>query len=220
MIVSRDRGPGIIGLRLVPQHREQLHAVPGRGRGDSPRFGSGATLAASSRHRRRVDRPARPRGARERLGGIVSRAKHRSPILRSRHGIHTDTLGLMSTDAEERTVLLAERAFQAAMLASDADELDRLLHPELLAVGPDGQMIDKAGDLASHRSGVFKITELSEEQVRVKVLGDTAVTFVVLRIRGSIDEAEISGRMRYTRTWIRDGGVWRVVAAHISPASA
>lgn len=50
-------------------------------------------------------------------------------------------------------MLLEERALQAAMLASDVDELDRLLHPELLAVGPDGQMIDKPGDLASHQSG-------------------------------------------------------------------
>jgi ketosteroid isomerase-like protein len=125
----------------------------------------------------------------------------------------------MSNEAQKRAVLLEERALQAAMLAGDVDELDRLLHPELLAVGPDGQMIDKAGDLAAHRSGVFKMTELNEEEVRVKVFGDMAVTFVVLRIRGAIKEAEVSGRMRYTRAWIRDGGVWRVVAAHISPAA-
>jgi ketosteroid isomerase-like protein len=122
--------------------------------------------------------------------------------------------------AQERTVLLEERALQAAMLAGDVGELDRLLHPELLAVGPGGQMIDKASDLASHRSGVVKITELQEEEARVKVLSDTAVTFVVLRIKGTIDDAEVSGRMRYTRTWTRDGGAWRVVAAHISPAAA
>jgi ketosteroid isomerase-like protein len=126
----------------------------------------------------------------------------------------------MSRDAEEQAVLLEERALQAAMLASDVDELDRLLHPELVAVGPDGQMIDKDRDLASHRSGVFKLTELTEEEVRVKVLGDAALTFVVLRIRGAINEAEVSGRMRYTRTWVRDGGVWRVIGAHIGPAAA
>jgi ketosteroid isomerase-like protein len=125
----------------------------------------------------------------------------------------------MSNEAQERPVLVEERALQAAMLASDVDELDRLLHPELLAVAPDGQMVDKAGDLASHRSGVVKIAELNQEEVRVKVVGDMAVTFVVLRIRGTIGEAEVSGRMRYTRTWIRDGGSWRVIAAHISPAA-
>jgi ketosteroid isomerase-like protein len=120
--------------------------------------------------------------------------------------------------SDEATVLREERALQAAMLASDVSELDRLLHPELLAVGPDGRMIDKAGDVAAHRSGVFTIHELHEEEARVKVLGDAAVTFVVLRIRGAIGDSEVSGRMRYTRTWIREGKAWRVMAAHISPA--
>jgi hypothetical protein len=58
----------------------------------------------------------------------------------------------------EQEVLLEERALQAAMLAGDVEELDRLLHPELLAVGPDGPMIDKAGDLEAHRSGVITVT--------------------------------------------------------------
>lgn len=125
----------------------------------------------------------------------------------------------MSHSAQERAVLVEERALQAAMLAGDVEELDRLLHPEMLAVGPDGQMVDRAGDLASRRSGVFEIAELDEEEVRVEVLDDVAITFGVLRIRGTIDAAEVSGRMRYTRTWSRDGGAWRVLAAHISPAA-
>jgi ketosteroid isomerase-like protein len=120
------------------------------------------------------------------------------------------------SDHEE--LLGAERALQAAQLASDVEELDRLLHPDLLAVGPDGQLVDKAADLAAHRSGVFEISELDEEELRVLALGDTAVTFVVLRIRGRIGDDEVVGRMRYTRTWTRDGGAWRVFAAHINPA--
>jgi ketosteroid isomerase-like protein len=124
----------------------------------------------------------------------------------------------MSDEARERSVLVAERALQAAMLSSDVQELERLLHPELLAVAPDGRLTDRAADLEGHRSGGFKISEVDEEDVRVRVLGDLAVTFVVLRVRGTIDGADVSGRMRYTRTWTCDGGAWRVFAAHISPA--
>jgi len=125
----------------------------------------------------------------------------------------------MSREQQERDVLLAERQLQAAMLASDIDELDRLLHPELRAVGPDGQMVGKAADLAAHGAGVFVIAQLDEEAVRVLVRGDVAVTFVVLQIRGTIDGGDASGRIRYTRTWTREGGTWRVLAAHISAAS-
>ena len=99
----------------------------------------------------------------------------------------------MADESLEHEVLREERRLQAAMLASDVDELDRLLHPDLLAVGPDGSLVDKATDLDSHRTGVFEIFELREEELTVRVAGDAAVTFVVL-------------------------DPWRVIAAHISPA--
>jgi ketosteroid isomerase-like protein len=55
--------------------------------------------------------------------------------------------------------------------------------------------------------------------LRVTVLGDLALTFVVLEIIGTIHGADVSGRMRYTRTWTREGGAWQVIGAHISPPS-
>jgi ketosteroid isomerase-like protein len=119
----------------------------------------------------------------------------------------------------EQAVLAAERALQAAMRASDVDELDRLLHPDLLAVGPDGQLVDKAADLEAHRTGVFTISELEEQDVRVTIRDDTAMTFVVLRVRGTIAGEEVGGTLRYTRTWVRAAEGWRVFAAHISPAA-
>jgi ketosteroid isomerase-like protein len=122
-------------------------------------------------------------------------------------------------DALREQVLDAERALQAAQRASDVDALDRLLHDDLLAVGPDGSLVGKAEDLAAHRADAFRIDELEEEDLRVLVHGaDLAVTFVVVRIRGAIGDEEVGGLMRYTRTWTRDGGAWRVLAAHISPA--
>jgi len=116
-------------------------------------------------------------------------------------------------------VLREERALQAAMLASDVAELERLLHPDLLAVGPDGSLVDREADLEAHRTGFFKIAELVEEDLRVLTAGDVAVTFVVLSVRGTIGDDDVSGRMRYTRTWTRDDGAWRVLAAHIAPAA-
>jgi hypothetical protein len=61
-------------------------------------------------------------------------------------------------------------------------------------------------DLEAHRSGVVNIVELIEEELRVKVVGELVLTFVVLAIRGTIDGADASGRYRYTRTWTRAAG--------------
>jgi ketosteroid isomerase-like protein len=117
----------------------------------------------------------------------------------------------------EEELLAAERALQSAQLAGDVGELDRLLHPELLAVGPDGQLVEKAEDLTAHREGVLRLSEFEQEDLRVRLLGDLAVTFVVVRYRGTMSGSPIEGRMRYTRTWTRDGGTWRVLAAHLTP---
>jgi len=46
------------------------------------------------------------------------------------------------------------------------------------------------------------------------------VTFVLVSLRGAIAGEEVAGRVRYTRTWVRDGGAWRVLAAHIAPLPA
>jgi len=124
----------------------------------------------------------------------------------------------MGNAAGERPVLARERALQAAMRASDVEALDDLLHDDLLAVGPDGSLADKAMDLEAHRTGVFTIADLTEEELHVKVHGDLALTFVVLAIRGTIAGADVSGRYRYTRTWTRGSGDWQVIGAHISPA--
>jgi ketosteroid isomerase-like protein len=125
----------------------------------------------------------------------------------------------MSEGELECGVRAAERALQAAQRASDVAELDRLLHPALLAVGPDGRLVGKAEDLEAHRTGVFVIDALEQDDLRVVVAGGTAVTFVVVRIRGSIAGEAFAGTLRYTRTWVHDDAGWRVLAAHIAPAA-
>jgi ketosteroid isomerase-like protein len=119
----------------------------------------------------------------------------------------------------DHAVVAAERALQAAQRESDVSELDRLLHPDLLAVGPDGSLVTKDQDLEAHRAGVYEIAELAEEELQVRVAENTAVTFVVLAIRGKIAGEQVDVRMRYTRTWTRGDEGWQVIAAHIAPAA-
>jgi Domain of unknown function (DUF4440) len=106
---------------------------------------------------------------------------------------------------------------EAAQLAGDVDELDRLLDDRLVAIGPDGARYTKDQDLAAYRSGSSVITELVEEVVEALVADSTGVTFFVGTLRGTFGGRPVSARMRYTRTWIHDGEAgWRILAAHIA----
>lgn len=116
------------------------------------------------------------------------------------------------TDVE--SLEAAELRFQQAHLASDVAELDRLLHPDLTFVGPDGELSDKDADLAAHRSGIMRIDRLETEDLIVRVADGVGVTVLTARLEGEYGGRAFSFRMRYTRCWARGSDGWRIVAAH------
>ena len=121
----------------------------------------------------------------------------------------------MTTDDSLRA---AERRLQAAQLASDVDELDRLIDDRLVFTGPDGRLYGKADDLAVHRSGQQRMSRVEEEDLRVLVHGGTGVTWFLGSLAGTMAGEPFQARVRYTRTWVHDDHGWRLLAAHVSDA--
>jgi Domain of unknown function (DUF4440) len=107
----------------------------------------------------------------------------------------------------------AEESLQRAQLTSDVGELDRLLHPDLTFVGPDGSVSGKADDLETHRTGAIRFERSEPEDLVVRVNDGVGVTVLTARLKGAFQGQEFDGRMRYTRAWARSDVGWRVVAA-------
>ena len=114
------------------------------------------------------------------------------------------------------TLRAAEKRFQRAQLHSDISELDSLLHPNLVYVGPDGTLGDKASDIEAHRSGLIHLDVLEPEDIVVRVSDGVGITVLTARLEGEFAHREFSSRMIYTRSWAFCTEGWRVVAAHIS----
>ncbi|GIH75971.1 nuclear transport factor 2 family protein [Planobispora longispora] len=116
----------------------------------------------------------------------------------------------------------AEKRLQAAQLAGDVEELDRLLHDELVFTGPpDGRCHPGAKqlDLENHRSRTQVMTKVAQEELTVLVAGNTGVTCFLGTLEGSFAGEPFAGRLRYTRTWVHTEEYgWRILAAHASPA--
>ncbi len=112
---------------------------------------------------------------------------------------------------------MAERALQDAQRNNDVVALAPLLDDRLIAVGPDGGRYSKEDDLAAYRSRSSIIDDLVEEHLEHLIVDRTGVTFFTGTVSGTFGGEPVTARMRYTRTWVHDGG-WRVVAAHIAPA--
>ncbi|MEV4113281.1 nuclear transport factor 2 family protein [Nonomuraea sp. NPDC049695] len=116
----------------------------------------------------------------------------------------------------------AEDRLQAAQLAGDVEELDRLLHEQLVFTGPPDGLCHpgaKELDLHNHRSRTQIMTKVAQEDLTVLVAGDTGVTCFLGTLEGTFAGTPFAGRMAYTRTWTHtDEHGWRVLAAHSSPA--
>ena len=115
-------------------------------------------------------------------------------------------------------LLEAERRLQAAQRNADVESLDALLHPRVVAAGPDGAIFSKEDDLGSYRSGTLRITRLLEESIDVQDDGQTGTTRIIATVDAVQAGTEVSARLRYTRLWLRERGRWRVLAATIGSA--
>jgi len=113
-----------------------------------------------------------------------------------------------------------EERLRVAMLRSDVDELDALIHDDLLFVGPDGGIYTKADDLHLHRSGAQRMSQADWHSVEVRSYGMTCVTAVTAQLSGTFMGAPFSGRFRYVRTWVQQEGDWRVVSGSVCAIAA
>jgi ketosteroid isomerase-like protein len=118
------------------------------------------------------------------------------------------------TNHEISALDASESRFLDALRRNDLDELDGLLHERVRFVGPDGVTIDKAADMAAHRSGFLAFTAVHELQRDVQVFGSVGITRVRLRLEGTVGGEPLDAQLAYTRTWHKAGAEWIIIAAH------
>lgn len=121
------------------------------------------------------------------------------------------------TPALADQISAAEDSLRLAMLASDSGALERLLADELLFTNHLGQVLDKAADLAMHRSGKLVFERVDVSQFRLAGTAALPATSSRLHLAGTYDGAAFSADLRFTRVWRRDGeGRWQLAVAHSS----
>jgi ketosteroid isomerase-like protein len=95
---------------------------------------------------------------------------------------------------------------------SDVDRFEEILSDDFLNSNPDGSLVDRAGFL-KQVARPATISNLSTEDVRIRVMGD----FAIIHARTTYTSPD--GRAaagRYTDIWARRDGRWLCVAAHVT----
>lgn len=116
-------------------------------------------------------------------------------------------------DALEQIKQLEQRLLEA-MRTSNVQTLEALLSDELVFVDHTGNVVGKQTDLNAHASGSIRIDSLQASEQTIRIYRDTAVVSVLLKIQGLFFGHPSEGTFRFSRVWVKEEDVWRIVAGH------
>ena len=123
-------------------------------------------------------------------------------------------------DFQRDQVAASEQSLLEAMMTSNAELLEDLLHDDLLFNGPTGQTATKAMDLENYRSGNIQLHSVKSSDQTVSLIGDNAVVAVTVEIQGNYLNQMIDGKFRYLRVWKFIEGRWQVIGGSVVSLSS
>jgi len=112
----------------------------------------------------------------------------------------------------EDSVRALESARAQALLRADTTALSRLVADEFTEISRLGQLRTKADNLRDIASGELKLASVKYDSLAVRIYGDVAVLMGIANNTGTFRGFPFSGRIRYTRVFVRRGGRWQAVA--------
>jgi ketosteroid isomerase-like protein len=129
------------------------------------------------------------------------------------------SLGQSTHDTDLKELERLETVWNQAHEHGDSDALDSLWADDLEVAVPKMPVMRKAEVLSFARSGRMKFLHYATSEVSVRVYGDAAVVTGRLERTRTLNGKEVSDDWRFTKTYVRETGKWRVVSFHASEAA-
>ena len=125
--------------------------------------------------------------------------------------------GKQLTRAVEAQLVELERQSEA-LAKEDAAVRNRLWSDDLVFTSPNGHMTNKTQRLAGQKPSAqsAQLANINDE-VKVRVYGNTAVVTVLSTWKGKAGTQEFSDQYQATHVWVKQRGKWQLVAAHVTP---
>lgn len=119
-------------------------------------------------------------------------------------------------DSDEQELIKLAHAWLEAEAKEDAEAMARLWADDLQYSSSAGTVETKSQALASIRSGDLQISDSVYDTLEARVYGDMGVTTGIASQKGQFKGRDISGKYRFTDTWLKRDGRWQCVATHAS----
>jgi Ketosteroid isomerase homolog len=115
------------------------------------------------------------------------------------------------TTATARALIALEDDWARGVVRRDTALFRRMLDPRFVYT-EDATMMDGEQVIASIRDG-DRVVRATNTDMIVHEHGNTAVVTGILRLEGTGKDGPFDRHYRFTDTWLRRGGRWRIIAA-------
>ena len=104
-----------------------------------------------------------------------------------------------------------EELWRRAQLTGDVEAMDKLLSDDYVGITMTGQVVTKIQQLDRMRNRTLAMTKLVLEDVKVKLIGTTAIVTSLAEVEGTTEGTPMQGKFRYTRVYSRlPSGTWKI----------
>jgi ketosteroid isomerase-like protein len=123
-------------------------------------------------------------------------------------GQQASKTGTVEDQIKEREQNWAQATIKEGAAAVDQYEAD-----DIIDTDPSGRVTDKAQDKTDLSSGDLKFQSIELSDLKVHIYGNTAVAAGTSTIKGTYKGQDISGKYRFTDTWVKRNAKWQAVAS-------
>ncbi|HZQ22306.1 MAG TPA: nuclear transport factor 2 family protein [Terriglobales bacterium] len=106
-----------------------------------------------------------------------------------------------------------EQDWAQATMKKGAAAVDEYEADDIMTTDPGGRVTDKEQDKKDLSSGDLKFESMELTDLKVHVYGNTAVATGANTLKGTYKGQDIGGTYRFTDTWVKRDGKWRVVSS-------
>lgn len=119
--------------------------------------------------------------------------------------------------AAEDSVRALEEARGQALMHGDTVALSRMTAAEFNELTRFGTVRSRADNLRDVSSGMLRLTSVRFDSLTVRMYGDVAILQGITDNAGTMGGVPFSGRIRYTRAFVRRDGRWQAVTMQHTP---
>ena len=121
------------------------------------------------------------------------------------------------SSGDEAAIKTLEAKWDEAAVKGDVRVFEEILGDGYFDVDHEGVVTSKAQFLAAMKSGELKYTVSKGSIAKINVAGETATLYGDWTTKGTQKGHALEGVFRYTATYGRQNGKWRLLATTIAP---